>query len=681
MTTFDPGAQVARGRARAFALGFWRQRRIRRMLHLAGQEIRPGWPRPGDRVIVWGQRPVSRRGRWVARQCGSDLITVEDGFLHSIGTGTGQTLSLVLDDLGIYFDGSRPSRLERLLLEQDLAADARQAAAADLDRLKAARLSKYTPAIPATSLSPGYVLVVDQTAGDASIAGAGVDDAQFERMLSAARAENPGCQIVVKSHPAVISGQKCGHFTSRSLNDGEILLTEQINPWDVLAGAKAVYTVSSQFGYEAILAGLPVRCFGAAFYAGWGLTEDEIPCARRSRTLTALELFAGCHLAYPIYYDPWRDCLTDLTTALEVLQAELAAAAADPPATGDVFAGVRLWKRRNLSLFRPGRLQSPRYEDDLEKAAATAKREGRTLWLWGSKYPTPAVQRLAKEGVRAGMVEDGFLRSVGLGAELTQAASVVFDRDGIYFDPSCPSELEGLITTAAAGAADEERAHRLRTAITAGRVTKYNLTGDVRLDAPPGTRVLLVPGQVEDDASIERGCGAVRTNTALLRTVRQENPDAWIVHKPHPDVEAGLRKGEVDAAVLEATANQVVRKASIADLLDRVDEVWTMTSLMGLEALLRQKPVTCLGTPFYAGWGLTHDLGPTCPRRVARPTLDQLVWAALIAYPSYVDPVSGLPCTPELVVERLAEGRPGRRAGLLSKLQALMAQQSWLWRR
>jgi capsular polysaccharide export protein len=101
---------------------------------------------------------------------------------------------------------------------------------------------------------------------------------------------------------------------------------------------------------------------------------------------------------------------------------------------------------------------------------------------------------------------------------------------------------------------------------------------------------------------------------------------------------------------------------------------------MGFEALLRGLPVTCLGTPFYAGWGLTTDLGPACPRRMARPSLDAFVWAALIAYPAYVDPVSGLPCTPELVVERLASGQPMPRARLLSKLQGLLAGQSWLWR-
>jgi capsular polysaccharide export protein len=38
-------------------------------------------------------------------------------------------------------------------------------------------------------------------------------------------------------------------------------------------------------------------------------------------------------------------------------------------------------------------------------------------------------------------------------------------------------------------------------------------------------------------------------------------------------------------------------------LINQVNEVWTMTSLLGFEALIRGKSVTCLGLPFYCGWG------------------------------------------------------------------------------
>ena len=213
------------------------------------------------------------------------------------------------------------------------------------------------------------------------------------------------------------------------------------------------------------------------------------------------------------------------------------------------------------------------------------------------------------------------------------------------------------------------------------RVTKYNVGAAELPDIPAGKQVVLVPGQVEDDASIRCGAGPVRTNLGLLKAARQANPDACLIYKPHPDVEAGLRAGQIPDRIALNHADFVVCNTSPASLIERADRVWTMTSLMGFEALMRGVPVTCLGMPFYAGWGLTDDLGPLCPRRTARPSLAQLVWAALIAYPRYVDPVSGLPCTPELIVERLADRIPFPKATRLSRLQALFARQSWLWRK
>ena len=108
-----------------------------------------------------------------------------------------------------------------------------------------------------------------------------------------------------------------------------------------------------------------------------------------------------------------------------------------------------------------------------------------------------------------------------------------------------------------------------------------------------------------------------------------------------------------------------------------------MTSLMGFEALLRGVPVTTLGAPFYAGWGLTQDLGTVPARRGARPSLSGLVHAVLIDYPRYLDPKTGLPCPVEVVLQRLAEGYDaphGPLNRLLSKLQGAFATHAHLWR-
>ena len=71
------------------------------------------------------------------------------------------------------------------------------------------------------------------------------------------------------------------------------------------------------------------------------------------------------------------------------------------------------------------------------------------------------------------------------------------------------------------------------------------------------------------------------------------------------------------------------------------------------------------------------------PRRREDISLPGLVHAALIDYPRYFDPVTRLPCSVEVVVERLSKGdvpHPGLRNRLLSKLQGLLSSRAHLWR-
>ena len=148
----------------------------------------------------------------------------------------------------------------------------------------------------------------------------------------------------------------------------------------------------------------------------------------------------------------------------------------------------------------------------------------------------------------------------------------------------------------------------------------------------------------------------MRGNLDLLRRTRMAEPDAYLLYKPHPDVRAGHRKGHVPEADALHYADAIVSDQSISALIDMVDGVHVITSLAGFEALLRGKPVTTHGVPFYAGWGLTRDLGAVPERRGRTCTLDALVAATLLLYPRYLDPVTGLPCPPEVLIERLKSG-------------------------
>ncbi|WP_050930247.1 capsular polysaccharide biosynthesis protein [Aestuariivita boseongensis] len=648
--------------------GFLTQPRLKRILSLAGYQVRIGAPGPGDMVGVWGASPTSHRGLGVAERRDAPVLRVEDAFLRSLHPGRAgePPIGLHLDRSGVHFDASTPSDLERLLadapLDDTVLLDRARNAMA---RIKEADLSKYNahdPALPVPD--PGYVLVIDQTEGDASVTASGADKARFREMLVYAQEQNPGAQILIKSHPETEAGFRPGHFDAQDESDRVRIYRDPVSPWALLDGAIGVYTVSSQLGFEAILAGHTPRVFGAPFYAGWGLTIDHTDLPRRARKLTKPQLFAAAMILYPTWYDPFTDSLCELERVLDILEAQVDAFRTDRD--GWVASEMRLWKRKPLqSVF--GQQKKMIFEDRPDRARAS----GRPWMVWAGKATA--------DHAGAVRVEDGFLRSRGLGAELVPPLSLVLDDLGIYYDPTQPSRLEHWIAEREVLRPDQRRRARdLIGFLTASRLTKYNLSGGLG-DIPQGHRVL-VPGQVEDDASILKGTGEVCTNLALLEAARAARPDAVLIYKPHPDVEAGLRKGKIDASGL---ADVIADQADIAQLLDQVDEVWTMTSGTGFEALLRGVTVTTLGAPFYAGWGLTTDLGPVPDRRTARPDLEGLVHAVLIDYARYFDPVTGQACPVEVVAERLASATlPRRGVGnrLLAKLQGGFATYAHLWR-
>jgi capsular polysaccharide export protein len=257
-------------------------------------------------------------------------------------------------------------------------------------------------------------------------------------------------------------------------------------------------------------------------------------------------------------------------------------------------------------------------------------------------------------------MEDGFLRSVRLGSELSAPFSLVLDERGIYYDPCRPSGLEEILQNADFSLRELERAAELRQRIVAAKISKYNGAATKTLSIAPrsGQRVILVPGQVEDDASVLLGSAEVRDNGALLEYVRADNPDAYIMYKPHPDVVAGNRKGHIQHA--ETWCDYVALGADVTECLALAQEVHTLTSLVGFEGLLRARRVVTYGQPFYAGWGLTEDRHPPA-RRSRKLGLDELVAGSLIRYPIYYSWRARAFTTPEraideLLLERSASG-------------------------
>ncbi len=442
----------------------------------------------------------------------------------------------------------------------------------------------------------------------------------------------------------------------------------RFDPWSLFAQAEALRAHGDdEWVALARIAGLRVEVLSPGRYGAPG--DDAI-------TLDA-RIYA--ELTGAAYRDPFRDGPATIRATIALLadwrrtlEGNLGIVAA---------SGMAWWKRAEIRRF----LWSPQQRLALTRrpaaALARARKVGGSLAIWPSRVTGELLDAAREAGVGVVRVEDGFVRSVGLGSNLVPPSSIVVDHAGIHFDPSGPSDLEILLAGTVFDAGLVERAAALRATIVAAGISKYaaGTAQDVSPRAPGGRRRVLVPGQVEDDMSVLAGGGGLASNLELLRRARAREPDAEIWWRPHPDVDAGHRKGAVADEEALQVADRIVRGGPMAPLLEAVDAVHVLTSLTGFEALLRGCEVTCHGTPFYAGWGLTRDLGAIPSRRGRTLSLDELVAGVLILYPRYLDPVTGLPCPPEVLVARMVENRAANRLGWIEPLRRAQGRlMSWL---
>lgn len=634
-----------------------------------------------DAVVGWGHKPTADKARAYAKEKKLPYIALEDGFYRSLRLGAegAQPLSITVDPVGVYYDASHPSQLENWLNDwkswytPEIQKEVHDA----LTLIKTADLSKYNSAPSFTEeriaeFKTNYgvregrrmILVVDQTLGDASVALGGADDSSFRQMLEAALLEE-NAEVFVKTHPDVLCGKKSGYLNR--LPQGVHLIAEHWAPLSFMGAFDAVYTVTSQMGFEALLIGKTVHTFGVPFYAGWGLTTDHaanakggavVPAFRRRAASPSVEaLFAAAALKLARYVNPISKLPCRFQEALELLAAQRSAN--ERNRGKHVAIGFRRWKKPHVEAFLSGTESSLEFVWDLEDGLSRAEKEGAEAVIWSGKCTDEVVDNAKVKGLRLVRMEDGFIRSVGLGSDFNHPYSLVLDPDGIYYDPKRPSRLEKILKGIKKRADHDllvERADRLKRQVVDNHLSKYNVSGisdrTVLEGIPRNRRVILVPGQVDDDASVRRGGGVIQSNRQLLEKVQQENPDAFIVYKPHPDVESGNRIGKVPQDILEKTADLVVTGYSLDDLWPYVNEVHTLTSLSGFEALLRGKLVTTYGRPFYAGFGLTSDF--LTERKVATAlTINELVAGAFLLYPEYWDWQTRQFCRAEDVCYRL----------------------------
>lgn len=265
------------------------------------------------------------------------------------------------------------------------------------------------------------------------------------------------------------------------------------------------------------------------------------------------------------------------------------------------------------------------------------------VYVWGYKHPHYLTAFCKCFGIPLIRIEDGFLRSISLGEELSPPISLCIDSLVTHFDSSLPSGLEDIIQDYDFEG-DEVLMRRARMAMIAlvdSRLSKYNFAKDADIATVYGPKTrqrVLVIGQVEADMSLKKGDVGGMNNNGLVRAAARENPSAQIIYKPHPAILSGVGgNSQSDPNLIRDIASVLTADFSLSDALQTIDRVYTMTSLAGFEALIRGIPVTCFGMPFYAGWGVTDDRR-LCKRRRATRTIEQIFAASYILYPKYFDP-------------------------------------------
>ncbi|EOJ1646536.1 capsular polysaccharide biosynthesis protein [Campylobacter jejuni] len=617
-----------------------------------------------DLFFGWGRKKSGLKAMNLAKKYKAKFILLEDGFIRSLNLGVenSPSFSMVKDDIGIYYDATAPSKLENLLNTYEFKDEEIKQAKKAIELIKKYKISKYNNNL---DIPDDYfqkdekrVLIITQTANDASLEFGLAKDKTVD-MIKDAIKENPDSKIYIKIHPDVLNGKKQSDLDINSLPKECILITENFNPTALLEFFDKVYTKTSGMGFEALMQECECICYGMPFYAGWGLTKDKLECRRRMQKRSLEEVFYAAYILYTEYFNPYLNQKSNIFDTIQTLAKYKDIEKANSNRL--FFFGFSKWKRKFVKPFFIAKNNEIIFLDFLDCLKNIQLKEDDKFFIWGKRidYNTlksTLIKKAQDENLlhftpKISSVEDGFIRSISLGSDLTRPFSLIIDDKGLYIDPNKPSKLEELLQNEIFDENMLNRAKNIIKILLENRFSKYNglKHENLKINAKIGQKIILIPAQVEDDASMILG-GFGLSTLDLLKEVRAKNQDAYIIFKPHPDVLSGNRVGLKDETLILEFCDEIVKDCSIDSAIKIADEIHTITSTSGFDALLRAKKVFTYGMPFYAGWGLTKDKYK-CKRRTRKLSLEELVAGALITYPRYINPKTKTLCEIEVCLD------------------------------
>ena len=276
--------------------------------------------------------------------------------------------------------------------------------------------------------------------------------------------------------------------------------------------------------------------------------------------------------------------------------------------------------------------------------------------------------------------EDGFIHSINSTAmrknciEYKTGFSMIVDAVSNHIDAASHTSIENELNSNCSYSDREiQRAKNLISDIVKNKISKYNgqpLNSDLDINFKGYQSIVLVVDQAYNDASIIKGYADANTFLKMLDAAIDENQNALILVKVHPDMIYNPNRGNFDRKITrqhghftdyeikEDDKNRVKIIASYANpytILDLVDKVYVCSSLMGFEALMAGKEVHIWGSPFYAGWGagVQRTNSPAIERRIKRRSIEEIFICAYLNFSRYIDPFKYTRCELEDLIKSL----------------------------
>lgn len=613
-----------------------------------------------DIYMGWGYKKYAENARKSALKQNKPYYTIEDGFLRSLYTSkfSKTPLSVVVDKKSIYFDSQTISDLETILVHDDVNDTQIQESHDAMDFFRTHHLSKYCVTVPYdTDICPedfneNSVLLIDQTLNDASLLYGGIKEKDLPDIIKNSKQKFAGKTIFLKTHPEVISGHKQSCFGTLCHDTDIKLIPHTVSLPTLLRQKPHVVVLTSLAGFEGLIYGCSVTCYGISWYSGYRLTDDMHPDAdmiyKRRKKRTLAEIFYLAYIKYPVYINPvtlkrgtFWDTALYLSRCMRHVQT----------VSGHLYIfGFRPWKRRDMIPFFKTPFNKITYVKNIDHAIKqgilTNKYAKILVWSYKNTKDIEYIQA-KKTNIPILRCEDGFIRSYGLGSDFIPPFSIAIDTQDLYFyhDKKNPSDIQTFLNIPTMNY-QMERIENLYKKITEHHINKYNIDKICDLKIQTDKQIILLIGQVDDDASLRYGglISGISGNSDMIEYARLHYPNAFIIYKPHPDVLRGNRIGQIKN---KDKIDRIETNASVLSCIDAAHHIISMTSLSGFEGILRGKQVTLLGKPFYHAFAQLYPLPPQ--------KMMDMVRGVFVDYPIYINTDNvDLPYgTPERVIEKI----------------------------